>query len=182
MEYGGGGPRVFGLVMKLSAKLSEDEYETRLTPVIIRLFASPDRAIRVCLLDNLPLMIDHLPQKLVNDKIFPHMVNMTALKSHNPDFLFPSLSLCTMLNRGRWKTSGLGLYRHRAGCARADHQGCPDRHLEAVGPHHQRRAAQVPCQDGERRAAGHTHKYHHMLGQDCAQSRHKCEALTQADR
>jgi SCY1-like protein 1 len=74
VEYGGGGSRVFGLVMKLSAKISEDEYEARLTPVIVRLFASPDRAIRVCLLDNLPLMIDHLPQKLVNDKIFPQMV------------------------------------------------------------------------------------------------------------
>ena len=74
IEYGGGGPKVFGLIVKLSAKLSEEEYESSITPVIIRLFASRDRAIRVCLLDNLPSLIDHLPQKLVNDKIFPQMV------------------------------------------------------------------------------------------------------------
>ena len=61
-------------MVKLSAKLSEEEYESSITPVIVRLFASQDRAIRVCLLDNLPLMIDHLPQKLVNDRIFPQMV------------------------------------------------------------------------------------------------------------
>jgi SCY1-like protein 1 len=60
--------------MQIGQKLSDDEYETQITPVVVRLFANPDRAIRVCLLDNLPLMIDHLPQKLVNDKIFPQMV------------------------------------------------------------------------------------------------------------
>lgn len=60
--------------MKIGKKLSDDEWESRLTPVIVRLFSNPDRAIRVCLLENLPNMIDHLPQKIVNDKIFPHMV------------------------------------------------------------------------------------------------------------
>ncbi|KAH7355616.1 armadillo-type protein [Pyrenochaeta sp. MPI-SDFR-AT-0127] len=74
VEFGGGGAKVFGTVMQIGQKLSDDEYETQITPVVVRLFASPDRAIRVCLLDNLPLMIDHLPQKLVNDKIFPQMV------------------------------------------------------------------------------------------------------------
>ncbi|KAF2745580.1 ARM repeat-containing protein [Sporormia fimetaria CBS 119925] len=74
VEFGGGGAKVFGTVMKIGTKLSDDEYEAQITPVVVRLFANPDRAIRVCLLDNLPLMIDHLPQKTVNDKIFPQMV------------------------------------------------------------------------------------------------------------
>ena len=74
VEFGGGGPKSFSLVMKIATKLSEDEYDTQVTPVIVRLFTSPDRALRVCLLDNLPLMIDHLSQKLVTDKIFPQMV------------------------------------------------------------------------------------------------------------
>ncbi|KZF25648.1 protein kinase [Xylona heveae TC161] len=74
VEFGGGGARVFAIVMKIGTKLSDDEYESKLNPVIVRLFTSPDRAIRVCLLDNLPLMIDHLSQKIVNDKIFPQMV------------------------------------------------------------------------------------------------------------
>lgn len=74
-EFGGGGPKVFALVMRISQKLSEDEYDTQVTPVIVRLFSSPDRALRVSLLDNLPLMIDHLSQKTVNDKIFPQMAS-----------------------------------------------------------------------------------------------------------
>jgi SCY1-like protein 1 len=74
VEFGGGGPRVFSVIMKISTKLSDDEYEQQLTPVIVRLFASQDRALRVCLLDNLPLMIDHLSQKIVTNNIFPQMV------------------------------------------------------------------------------------------------------------
>lgn len=74
VEFGGGGPKSFALVMRIAQKLSEDEYEAQITPVVVRLFASPDRALRVCLLDNLPLMIDHLSQKIVSEKIFPQMV------------------------------------------------------------------------------------------------------------
>lgn len=74
LEFGGGGPRVLGVVLKIGSKITEEEYDARITPVIVRLFSLPDRAMRVCLLENLPLMIDHLSQKVVNDKIFPQMV------------------------------------------------------------------------------------------------------------
>jgi SCY1-like protein 1 len=76
IEFGGGGSRVFTVVMKISQKLSDDEYDQQLTPVIIRLFKSQDRALRVCLLENLPLMIDHLSQKIVSNSIFPQMVSL----------------------------------------------------------------------------------------------------------
>ncbi|KAJ9210847.1 hypothetical protein DTO166G4_7518 [Paecilomyces variotii] len=75
VEFGGGGPKVLGAIIKIGTKLTADEYSTKLTPVIVRLFANPDRAIRVCLLDNLPLMIDNIPQRIVNDKIFPQMTS-----------------------------------------------------------------------------------------------------------
>lgn len=74
VEFGGGGPKAFSIVMKIGGKLSNDDYEAKITPVVIRLFGNPDRAIRVCLLDNLPHMIDRLSQKQVNDKIFPQLV------------------------------------------------------------------------------------------------------------
>ncbi|KAI9678099.1 MAG: hypothetical protein M1817_006043 [Caeruleum heppii] len=74
VEFGGGGPKVFARAMEIASKLTDDEYESRITPVIVRLFASPDRAMRVCLLDNLHFMIDHLPEKVVNNKIFPQLV------------------------------------------------------------------------------------------------------------
>lgn len=75
VEFGGGGPKVFSAIMKIATKLTDDEFEAKITPVVVRLFSSPDRAIRVSLLDNLPLMIERLPQKIVNDKIFPQMVS-----------------------------------------------------------------------------------------------------------
>ncbi|MCJ1403456.1 hypothetical protein MMC11_006679 [Xylographa trunciseda] len=74
VEFGGGGPKVFNFILKIGSKLSDEEYETRLNPVIVRLFASPDRQIRVSLLVSLPQMIDHLSQKVVTDKIFPQLI------------------------------------------------------------------------------------------------------------
>jgi SCY1-like protein 1 len=74
VEFGGGGPKVFGYIMKIGKKLSDEEFETRLNPFVLRLFSSPDRQLRVALLDNLPQMIDHFSQKLVTDKIFPQVV------------------------------------------------------------------------------------------------------------
>jgi SCY1-like protein 1 len=71
VEFGGGGPSVFTAILKIAGKMTDDEFESRLGPVIIRLFASPDRAMRVCLLDNLPLMIDRISQKDLNNKIWP---------------------------------------------------------------------------------------------------------------
>ncbi|KAF8476197.1 armadillo-type protein [Kalaharituber pfeilii] len=73
VEYGGGGPKVFSVVLKIGEKLTSEEWESKVVPVIVRLFSIPDRAIRVFLLDNLPKMIDHIPNKIVNDKIFPDM-------------------------------------------------------------------------------------------------------------
>lgn len=85
VEYGGGGPKAFGVVMKISTKLTNDDFDAKVTPVVIRLFGNPDRAIRVCLLDNLHLMIDRLPQKAVNDKIFPQLVPLPSYASEAHD-------------------------------------------------------------------------------------------------
>ncbi|RPA91267.1 ARM repeat-containing protein [Choiromyces venosus 120613-1] len=74
VEFGGGGPKVFSVVLKIGEKLSDEEWESNITPCIVRLFAVPDRATRVFLLDNLPKMIDHLSNRVVNDKIFPEML------------------------------------------------------------------------------------------------------------
>ena len=81
VEFGGGGPKAIGVVLKIASKLSQDDFETRLIPFIVRMFGNPDRAIRVCLLDSLPLIIDQLPQKVVNDKIFPQIVSYLQASS-----------------------------------------------------------------------------------------------------
>lgn len=115
VEFGGGGAKVFGTVMQIGQKLSDDEYETQITPVVVRLFANPDRGIRVCLLDNLPLMIDHLPQRLVNDKIFPQMVRYSSVFANAADTV-----------PGHW------VHRCSTCCARTDCEGCLDRRPQAL--------------------------------------------------
>ena len=87
VEFGGGGPKAFGVVMKIASKISNDDFDTKITPVVIRLFGNPDRAIRVCLLDNLPHMIDRLSQKVVNDKIFPQIVGASRLQQSSDSAL-----------------------------------------------------------------------------------------------
>jgi len=79
-EFGGGGPKVLGVVFKIGTKLSDEEYQQQLGPVITRLFANQDRALRACLLENLPLMIDRLPQKTINNNIFPQLVCISGIE------------------------------------------------------------------------------------------------------
>ena len=73
VEFGGGGPSVLSAIMKISTKMTDEEFESRLSPVLLRLFQVPDRQIRVALLDHLPLMVDRIPQKEINAKIWPAM-------------------------------------------------------------------------------------------------------------
>jgi len=69
------------VVLRIGTKLSDEEYDAQVTPAIVRLWSSPDRALRVYLLDNIGLMIDHLPQKIINDKIFPNLVSSRTCSS-----------------------------------------------------------------------------------------------------
>ena len=96
-------------MVKIASKLSDEQFDTRVTPVIVRLFSNPDRAIRVCLLDNLPSMIDHLSHKVVNDKIFPQMVHPTIA-----------------CHRSSLMVVGDGIFRCSSHCPRADSQGSLD--------------------------------------------------------
>ena len=73
-EYAGGGPQVLSLAIKIGANLPDDDFEALLSQNLIRLYTSPDRATRVCLLNNLSLYVDRFSQKIVNDKIFPQIV------------------------------------------------------------------------------------------------------------
>ncbi|PHH75691.1 hypothetical protein CDD80_2180 [Ophiocordyceps camponoti-rufipedis] len=73
VEFGGGGPKALALVLKIASQFSQDDFNQKVSPFLIRAFANPDRAIRVCLLDNLSLVFDQIPQKVVNDKIFPQI-------------------------------------------------------------------------------------------------------------
>ncbi|KAG0307769.1 hypothetical protein BGZ98_009841 [Dissophora globulifera] len=73
LEYGSGGAKVLAPIVKIGANLDEQEYEAIIGNVLVKMFASTDRTIRLSLLENLGGFIDRINKKVVNDKIFPSM-------------------------------------------------------------------------------------------------------------
>ena len=55
--------------------LNENEYQKKVTPSIIKLFASKDRSIRSKLLKEIDEYIDYTSTQAVNDQIFPYLVH-----------------------------------------------------------------------------------------------------------
>ncbi|GFP56186.1 N-terminal kinase-like protein [Trichoderma asperellum] len=46
VEFGGGGSKALTVVLKIAAKLPSDDFESKITPFIVRAFTNPDRGIR----------------------------------------------------------------------------------------------------------------------------------------
>lgn len=75
-EFGSGGAKALSAIVKVGDHLSSQEYEAVIIEPIIRMFSSPDRAIRVSLLENMPKFIDHMTNKMVTTQVFPNIVNI----------------------------------------------------------------------------------------------------------
>ncbi|KAI5295250.1 hypothetical protein KEM52_001942, partial [Ascosphaera acerosa] len=122
VEYGEGGPKVLAYVVKIGARLSEEEFRAKVTPVVVKLFASPDRAMRVSLLEHLPAMIDHFSKKTVNDKIFPHMV--TGFTDQSPLVREQTVkAVLTIVPKLSDRTTNGDLLRHLAKTANDEQPG-----------------------------------------------------------
>jgi SCY1-like protein 1 len=71
---GGGGTVTLAPILEIGARLPPDEYSRDITPVVVKLFASLDRATRVQLLTHLPSYIDKLADDIINNSILPSIV------------------------------------------------------------------------------------------------------------
>ncbi|GAM20001.1 hypothetical protein SAMD00019534_031760 [Acytostelium subglobosum LB1] len=74
-DFGPVNPKILGTLMKISANLSTEEYVTKVVPSVVKWFQSDDRSLRVNLLENLEHYIQHLTPAIINDQIFPNVVN-----------------------------------------------------------------------------------------------------------
>jgi SCY1-like protein 1 len=74
LEFGAGGSRVIGSIAKISAQLTDDEYEKNVTPTMIKMFAIQDRQIRLNLLSYLQYFIDKINDKTIASSIYPQVV------------------------------------------------------------------------------------------------------------
>ncbi|XP_027197212.2 N-terminal kinase-like protein yata [Dermatophagoides pteronyssinus] len=75
LEYGEANCHCLELLMKIGKMLNENEYQKKVTPSIIKLFASKDRSIRSKLLKEIDEYIDYTSTQAVNDQIFPYLVH-----------------------------------------------------------------------------------------------------------
>ncbi|KAM0753621.1 hypothetical protein T439DRAFT_377790 [Meredithblackwellia eburnea MCA 4105] len=73
-EFGGGGPALLPLILSLASSLPEKEYSTSIIQPLIRMFATPDRAMRMALLEGLDKFADKLSGKDVSERIWPHLL------------------------------------------------------------------------------------------------------------
>lgn len=74
-EYGDAGSSVLAPMFKLGRLLDESEYQKRIVPCVVKLFASTDRVTRSRLLQQLDLFINHLQPQVVNDQIFSQVAH-----------------------------------------------------------------------------------------------------------
>ncbi|XP_031353468.1 N-terminal kinase-like protein isoform X2 [Photinus pyralis] len=74
-EYGDAGSAVLAPMFKLGRLLDEIDYQKKIVPCVVKLFASSDRATRSRLLMQLEHFISHLQSGTVNDQIFPQIAH-----------------------------------------------------------------------------------------------------------
>ncbi|XP_076226304.1 N-terminal kinase-like protein yata isoform X2 [Nomia melanderi] len=72
-EFGDAGSAVLPPLLQLGCQLPDAEYQKRVVPCVIKLFASNDRATRLRLLQQLDRFVDHLQPATVNEAIFPQV-------------------------------------------------------------------------------------------------------------
>lgn len=73
-EYGDAGSAVLPPLLQLGCTLPDAEYQKRVVPCVVKLFASNDRATRLRLLQQLDRFINHLQPITVNEAIFPQVI------------------------------------------------------------------------------------------------------------
>ncbi|ORX99329.1 ARM repeat-containing protein, partial [Basidiobolus meristosporus CBS 931.73] len=113
LEFGSGGPKALGLIVKIGKNFTDKEFETQLLPLVVKMFSLPDRTIRLSLLENLAHFVDHLDKKTVNNQIFPNFASgftdsVPVLREHT---LRAVLMLIPKLNE---RTINNDLMRHLA--------------------------------------------------------------------
>ncbi|XP_015794530.1 N-terminal kinase-like protein [Tetranychus urticae] len=73
LEFNNTGSAFLGPLLKIGKLLNEDEYQTKIVPCVIKLFAVKDRATRAKLLQEMESFINYLQPNVVNEQIFFHV-------------------------------------------------------------------------------------------------------------
>ncbi|XP_059574404.1 N-terminal kinase-like protein isoform X2 [Alligator mississippiensis] len=75
VEFGSAGAVVLTPLFKVGKLLGAEEYQQKIIPIIVKMFSSPDRAMRIRLLQQMENFIQYLTEPVVNTQIFPHVMH-----------------------------------------------------------------------------------------------------------
>ncbi|KAK1283438.1 hypothetical protein QJS10_CPB21g01646 [Acorus calamus] len=73
LEFGSAAAPALTALLKMGSWLSKDEFNVKILPTIVKLFASNDRAIRVGLLQHIDQFGESLSSQIVDEQVFPHV-------------------------------------------------------------------------------------------------------------
>ncbi|CAG2106702.1 unnamed protein product [Medioppia subpectinata] len=72
-EFSAVGSAILGPLFKIGKSLEEEEYQKKIVPCVVKLFACKDRATRAKLLQQMETFINYIQPNVVNDSVFPHV-------------------------------------------------------------------------------------------------------------
>jgi len=74
-DFGNAGAQVLTPIFKIGKHLSSEDYQEKIVPCLVKLFASSDRNARYKLLCQIENFVEHLSNKVANDQVFPQIQN-----------------------------------------------------------------------------------------------------------
>ncbi|NXX28056.1 SCYL1 protein, partial [Nicator chloris] len=75
LELGSADASALPPLLQVAKVLDPPEYQERIVPVLVRLFSSPERGLRLRLLQLLEEFVEFLPDATVDSQIFPHVAH-----------------------------------------------------------------------------------------------------------
>ncbi|XP_072954552.1 uncharacterized protein [Typha angustifolia] len=73
LEFGSAAAPALTVLLKMGSWLPADQFNVKVLPTIVKLFASNDRAIRVALLQHIDQYGEQLTPQIVDEQVFPHV-------------------------------------------------------------------------------------------------------------
>ncbi|AQK99678.1 Protein kinase family protein with ARM repeat domain [Zea mays] len=73
LEFGSAAAPALTVLLKMGSWLPADQFNIKVLPTIVKLFASNDRAIRACLLHHINQFGESMSAQIVDEQVFPHV-------------------------------------------------------------------------------------------------------------
>ncbi|GAB2220726.1 hypothetical protein Droror1_Dr00008395 [Drosera rotundifolia] len=75
LEFGSAAAPALIALLKMGSWLPTEEFSVKVLPIVVKLFSSNDRAIRVALLQHIDQFGDSLSAQVVDEQVYPHVAN-----------------------------------------------------------------------------------------------------------